>query len=85
MGKLLIENLPEDLLQRIEHDAKQAHREPSEVAADWLAFGAVHRATCGPLKSAEELLRLADSVRTGEGNAWFTNEFIRAAREDGRA
>jgi len=85
MGSLLIENVPDDVLRRLEREAELRERKVSDVAADRLTDGVRRLGGSLPRRSAAELLALADAVRTGAREAWLTPEFIRAAREDGRA
>ena len=84
MASLHIDNLPERVLRDLQNEAARGARNISEVAAERLArsFGDV---LPHAQRDADELLRLADSVRTGRGEQWMTPDYLRAARENGRA
>ena len=85
MGKLLIDKLPDDVLQKLQQEAQQSDREVADVAADHLTEALRQTPPANHL-SKEELLQLADSIRIKSGDGkWLTPEFIRAAREEGRA
>ena len=84
MPSLEIKNLPERILKNLQEEAAVAHRDIGEVAAERLARSFAGQAL--PVeRDAQKLLKLADAVRAGDREAWFTPEFIRRAREESRA
>lgn len=83
MASLQINNVPDDLVQRLELAAQARRRDLTVEALERLedSFGSPR---VGPQRTHAELSALARRVRgTGEG-IWLTPEFIRMAREYGR-
>ena len=84
MASIHLENVPEDLVRRLELAAEARHRALASEVVERLddSFGGSRVETH---RDHAQLLQLARRVR-GEGDgAWLTPEFIRMAREYGRA
>ena len=83
MAMLQLDNVPEELVKRLQLAASSRHRELSDEVIDRLddSFGV--RRIAGH-RTPAELARLARRVRGEETGPWLTPEFIRMAREYGR-
>jgi hypothetical protein len=83
MATLELENVPDELVKRLELAATARHRElPVEVMARLdESFGPMRVAE---RRSHEELSELARRIRGEIPGPWLTPEFIRMAREWGR-
>jgi plasmid stability protein len=83
MASLQIDNIPQELMERLEVAAKARQHEMSAEAIDRLSQSFGLPQPGGPRTHAE-LSALAKELR-GEGEGkWLTPEFIRMAREYGR-
>jgi hypothetical protein len=83
MASLQLENVPEELVKRLELAAVARKRDLSREVVDRLddSFGP-HRVA--ERRSPEELTQLARQIRGEIKGSWMTPEFLRMAREYGR-
>ena len=83
MASVRLENVPDDLLKRLELAATARNRDLNAEVVERLdgSFGAPRVA--GP-RSHSELSELAKRIRGELPGHWLTPEFIRMAREWGR-
>jgi hypothetical protein len=83
MASLRLDNLPEELLKRLELAATARHRDLAVEIIDRLddSFGSPRVAQ---RRGHDELKGLARRLRGEIPGAWLTPEFIRMAREYGR-
>lgn len=83
MASLKLENVPEDLVKRLQLAATTRHRELSAEVVDRLddSFGMRRVAA---RRSHSELAALAKGLRGESTGDWLTPEFIQMAREYGR-
>jgi hypothetical protein len=72
------------VMAQLRQRAKQSHRAVEDEAASLLveAVGGEHPRNG---MSAVELIDRARRIREGHPSAWVTEEFLRAAKDDGRA
>jgi len=77
-------SLPDELYALVEETARERQRSVAEQAAEFVAIGlAANKGTIAISKA--EKLSLADRVRGQTQGTWLTDEFIRRARDEGRA
>lgn len=77
-------SLPDELYALVEETARERQRSVAEQAAEFVAMGlAANKGTIAISKA--EKLSLADRVRGQTQGTWLTDEFIRRARDEGRA
>ncbi len=83
MAALHLENVPDELVRRLELAASARRRDLLTEVVNRLddSFG-IRRVA--ERRSHAELSELARRLRTGAGGPWLTPEFIRMAREWGR-
>jgi hypothetical protein len=83
MASLKLDNVPEELVRRLELAATSRHRDLNVEVVDRLddSFGVPRVAEP---RSHAELSALAKRVRGEAKGPWLTPEFIRMAREYGR-
>mgnify|MGYP001422108494 CR=1 FL=1 len=83
MPALRVENIPDELLKRLELAAAARHRDVAAEVVERLddSFGPMRVAA---RRSHAELAELARRVRGEIPGTWLTPEFIRMAREWGR-
>ena len=83
MAKLQLENVPDELLKRLELAAAARNRDLKGEVLERLdeSFGPVR---VSQRRSHAELSELARSLRGDMVGAWLTPEFVRMAREWGR-
>ena len=83
MASLRLENIPDELLKRLELAASSRRHDLTEEVVDRLddSFGPRRVAE---RRSTEELSQLAKQIRGEAKSPWLTPEFIRMAREYGR-
>jgi hypothetical protein len=83
MAALRLDNVPDDLVKRLELAASSRHRDLTVEVVDRLdvSFGGTAAAD---RRSHEQLSELARRVRGEISGEWMTPEFIRMAREYGR-
>ena len=83
MASLQLNNIPQELMERLQLAAKARQRELSVEAVDRLSES-LGLQQVGGSRTHAELSALARELR-GEGEGkWLTPEFIRMAREYGR-
>ena len=80
MASLHLNNLPEELLKRLELAARARHRDVTHEVIERLddSFGPPRVAT---RRSHDELKELAKHLRGNKNGAWPTPEIIRMAKE----
>jgi plasmid stability protein len=83
MASLLINDVPDGVMKELEERARQLHR-PVEEEAKAALVRAVLANPSKPRLSVDEMLARAKAIRDQSPNAWITDEFIRAARDEGR-
>ena len=77
-------SLPDEVYALVEETARERQRSVAEQAVEFVAIGlAVNKGTMA-LSNAEKL-SLADRVRGQTQGTWLTDEFVRRARDEGRA
>lgn len=83
MASIKLDNVPDELMKRLQLAATSRHRDLSAEVVERLdeSFGAPKVA---PRRSHQELSALARRLRRDEPGDWLTPEFIRMAREWGR-
>lgn len=83
MASLQLDNVPDELVKRLQLAAMSRHRELDVEVIDRLddSFGAPR---VSERRTQAELAALARRVRGDEPGDWMTPEFIRMAREYGR-
>src|SRR3954471_18797856 len=69
MSELLIEDLPDDVLQKLQEESEQSHRSVADIAADVLTAAMRRTDFTSQRLSKDELVRLADSIRAGSSRA----------------
>jgi plasmid stability protein len=83
MASLRLDNVPDELLKRLELAASTRHHDLAAEVVDRLdeSFGPTRVAEP---RSSAELSELARRLRGEIAGTWLTPEFIRTAREYGR-
>ena len=77
-------NLPDELYDLVEKAARQRQCSVADQAAEFVAKGlAADKVPI--LLTAAENMQLADEVRGQTKGTWLTEDFIRRARNEGRA
>lgn len=77
-------SLPDEVYALVEETARERQRSVAEQAAEFVAIGLAANKGTTALSNAEKL-SLADRVRGQTQGTWLTEEFIRRARDEGRA
>lgn len=83
MASVRLDNIPEDLLKRLELAASSRKHDLNTEVLDRLDASFGGRRVSGP-RSHTELSELARRIRGERHGTWLTPEFIRMAREWGR-
>ncbi len=84
MRQLELANLPDDVYEKLERAAKAHSRNIEQEAVARLTQSLSPSGT-RRARDAAALLREARELRNATPSAWVTEEFLRSAREDGRA
>jgi plasmid stability protein len=84
MAQLTIDDVPDGILKELQDRADHFKQHVEDVARSILVHAVASDHWRGEL-SIEELLERARKVRERHPDAWITEEFLRNAKNDGRA
>lgn len=84
MATLQLRNIPDSVVIELRDRARHFHRELEDEATAMLTQAITNDMWRREL-TAQELVERARKVREGHPHAFMTEEFLRMAKEDGRA
>ncbi len=83
MATLHLNNLPQEIINELRQRAQQSHRPVEDEAASILVNAIAFDRWRGEL-SADQLIDKAARVREGHPHVFLSEEFLHAAKNDGR-